>query len=193
MDYSIKQQQKRKIAGFHLVGPWEQTVKQGFEQLVMWVDGRHIEPLEWVAVYYDNPDEVPAKNCAAIRPLRCRTILYPGKQRRRHDENRGGIMPWRRRVVENYDFATPWYQFFNSLLQDNKYQMALKPCFERYLNDGNADGWDIEMYIAVEHKRLSLLNGFFSRERSARLKTQYNCDLPCSWRAGVRPDKSLTP
>ena len=22
--------------------------------------------------------------------------------------------------VENYDFATPWYQFFNSLLQDNR-------------------------------------------------------------------------
>lgn len=43
MDYSIKQQQKRKIAGFHLVGPWDKTVKQGFEQLVMWVDGRHIQ------------------------------------------------------------------------------------------------------------------------------------------------------
>jgi DNA gyrase inhibitor len=69
MDYSIKQQQKRKIAGFHLVGPWEQTVKQGFEQLVMWVDGRHIEPLEWVAVYYDNPDEVPAEK------LRCDTAV----------------------------------------------------------------------------------------------------------------------
>ena len=38
MDYSIRQQQKRTIAGFHLVGPWEKTVKQGFEQLVMWVD-----------------------------------------------------------------------------------------------------------------------------------------------------------
>lgn len=69
MDYSIKQQQKRKIAGFHLVGPWEKTVKQGFEQLVMWVDGRHIEPLEWVAVYYDNPDEVPAEK------LRCDTAV----------------------------------------------------------------------------------------------------------------------
>ncbi|MCU2740005.1 DNA gyrase inhibitor, partial [Enterobacter hormaechei subsp. xiangfangensis] len=56
MDYSIRQQQKRTIAGFHLVGPWEKTVKQGFEQLVMWVDGRHIQPQEWVAVYYDNPD-----------------------------------------------------------------------------------------------------------------------------------------
>lgn len=69
MDYSIRQEKKRKIAGFHLVGPWEHTVKQGFEQLVMWVDGRHIQPLEWVAVYYDNPDEVPAEK------LRCDTAV----------------------------------------------------------------------------------------------------------------------
>ena len=69
MDYSIRQQQKRTIAGFHLVGPWEKTVKQGFEQLVMWVDGRHIQPQEWVAVYYDNPDDVPAEK------LRCVTAV----------------------------------------------------------------------------------------------------------------------
>ncbi|VDZ99519.1 DNA gyrase inhibitor [Salmonella enterica subsp. enterica] len=31
MDYEIRQEQKRKIAGFHMVGPWEHTVKQGFE------------------------------------------------------------------------------------------------------------------------------------------------------------------
>ena len=29
MDYEIKQEKKRTIAGFHLVGPWEKTVKQG--------------------------------------------------------------------------------------------------------------------------------------------------------------------
>lgn len=34
MDYEIRQEQKRKIAGFHMVGPWEHTVKQGFEQLM---------------------------------------------------------------------------------------------------------------------------------------------------------------
>ena len=45
------------------------TVKQGFEQLVMWVDGRHIQPQEWVAVYYDNPDDVPAEK------LRCVTAV----------------------------------------------------------------------------------------------------------------------
>lgn len=31
MNYEIKQEEKRTVAGFHLVGPWEQTVKKGFE------------------------------------------------------------------------------------------------------------------------------------------------------------------
>ncbi len=35
MNYEIKQEDKRTVAGFHLVGPWEQTVKKGFEQLMM--------------------------------------------------------------------------------------------------------------------------------------------------------------
>ncbi|EPH6260478.1 DNA gyrase inhibitor SbmC, partial [Shigella boydii] len=26
MNYEIKQEEKRTVAGFHLVGPWEQTV-----------------------------------------------------------------------------------------------------------------------------------------------------------------------
>lgn len=69
MDYEIRQAEKRNIAGFHMVGPWEKTVKQGFEQLMMWVDGNQVVPLEWIAVYYDNPDEVPAEK------LRCDTVV----------------------------------------------------------------------------------------------------------------------
>ena len=41
MNYEIKQEDKRTVAGFHLVGPWEQTVKKGFEQLMMWVDSKN--------------------------------------------------------------------------------------------------------------------------------------------------------
>ncbi|EHP3581165.1 effector binding domain-containing protein [Escherichia coli] len=83
MNYEIKQEEKRTVAGFHLVGPWEQTVA---------------------------------------------------------------------RVVGD-DFAKPWYQFFNSLLQDSAYEMLPKPCFEVYLNNGAEDGyWDIEMYVAVQPK-----------------------------------------
>ncbi len=69
MNYEIKQEEKRTVAGFHLVGPWEQTVKKGFEQLMMWVDSKNIVPKEWVAVYYDNPDETPAEK------LRCDTVV----------------------------------------------------------------------------------------------------------------------
>lgn len=69
MDYNVKSVGKKKIAGFHLVGPWEQTVKQGFEQLMMWVDNSQVPAQEWVAVYYDNPDEVPAEK------LRCDTAV----------------------------------------------------------------------------------------------------------------------
>lgn len=73
MNYEIKQEEKRTVAGFHLVGPWEQTVKKGFEQLMMWVDSKNIVPKEWVAVYYDNPDETPAEK------LRCDTVVtVPG-------------------------------------------------------------------------------------------------------------------
>ena len=74
MDYSIKHQNKRKIAGFHMVGPWEQTVKQGFEQLVMWVDGRQIQPLEWVAVYMIILMKCQPKSYAAARLSPCQTI-----------------------------------------------------------------------------------------------------------------------
>lgn len=80
MDYEIRQEQKRKIAGFHMVGPWEHTVKQGFEQLMTWVDRQRIVPVEWIAVYYDNPESYLQKNSAAIpwcpwqRISSCRTI-----------------------------------------------------------------------------------------------------------------------
>ncbi len=69
MNYSVKSVGKRTIAGFHMVGPWDQTVKQGFEQLMAWVSGRQIPAQEWVAVYYDNPDRVPAEK------LRCDTVV----------------------------------------------------------------------------------------------------------------------
>ena len=134
MEYEIKQVEKRIIAGFHMVGPWEQTVKQGFEQLMMWVDGKQIVPLEWIAVYYDNPDVVPAEK------LRCDTVA-------------GGDYAIAVARVENHDFATPWYQFFERLLQDSTYAIAAKPCFEVYMNNGMEDGyWDIEMYVPVQSK-----------------------------------------
>ncbi|MCU6175111.1 DNA gyrase inhibitor SbmC [Citrobacter cronae] len=155
MEYEIKQVDKRRIAGFHMVGPWEQTVKQGFEQLMKWVDGKQIVPLEWIAVYYDNPDVVPAEK------LRCDTVVSVPEDFEIPENSEGVILTevaggdYAVAVarVENHDFATPWYQFFDRLLQDTTYEIAAKPCFEVYMNNGMEDGyWDIEMYIPVQSK-----------------------------------------
>lgn len=65
MNYNVQHVDKRHAAGFHLVGPWEQTVPQGFEQLMKWVDEHAVQPLEWVAVYYGNPQETPPEKLTA--------------------------------------------------------------------------------------------------------------------------------
>ena len=155
MEYEIKQVDKRRIAGFHMVGPWKQTVKQGFEQLMKWVDGKQIVPLEWIAVYYDNPDVVPAEK------LRCDTVVSVPEDFEIPENSEGVILTevaggdYAVAVarVENHDFATPWYQFFDRLMQDTAYEIAAKPCFEVYMNNGMEDGyWDIEMYVPVQSK-----------------------------------------
>ncbi|MBJ8361481.1 DNA gyrase inhibitor SbmC [Citrobacter cronae] len=155
MEYEIKQVDKRRIAGFHMVGPWEQTVKQGFEQLMKWVEGKQIVPLEWIAVYYDNPDVVPAEK------LRCDTVVSVPEDFAIPENSEGVILTevaggdYAVAVarVENHDFATPWYQFFDCLMQDTTFEIAAKPCFEVYMNNGIEDGyWDIEMYIPVQSK-----------------------------------------
>lgn len=111
MDYSITQEKRRVVAGFHMVGPWENTVKQGFEQLAMWVDGRQIPAKEWVAVYYDNPDEVPAEK------LRCDTVVTVEEGFTVPDnsegviltEVEGGVYAKASARVTDHDFSTPWY------------------------------------------------------------------------------------
>lgn len=156
MEYEIKQVPPRNIAGFHMVGPWEQTVKQGFEQLMKWVDGQHIPALEWLAVYYDNPDEVPAEKlrCDTVVSVGDDFVIPPNSEGVMMAKVAGGLYAVARARVENYDFSTPWYRFFDTILHDKAHQMEAKPCFEVYLNNGEEDGyWDIEMYVAVAAKK----------------------------------------
>lgn len=42
MKFTIQQVPEHKVAGFHMVGPWEQTVHQGFAQLALWVKSHNI-------------------------------------------------------------------------------------------------------------------------------------------------------
>ncbi|MDU4001371.1 DNA gyrase inhibitor SbmC [Pluralibacter gergoviae] len=152
MNYQIRQESTRSIAGFHLVGPWQETVPGGVERLGKWVKEKGIAAGPWVAVYEGNPDEVPAEQ------LRCDTaiavpddfVIPQGSDGVTLRELVGGPYAVATVRIENGDFTTPWYQFFDSLLRDSACQMSMHPCFEVYLNNGDVDGyWDLEMYISL--------------------------------------------
>lgn len=157
MDYQIKDVDARKIAGFHLVGPWEKTVKQGFEQLTLWVKSKQLQPLEWIAAYYDNPDEVPAEKLRAdvVIAVDEDFVLPENSEGVMLTELPGGAYAVARARVENEDFQQAWDGFFDTLLADQNYQIARGPCFEIYLNADSGDGhWEIDMHIPVEPKVL---------------------------------------
>lgn len=155
MNYEIKQEDKRTVAGFHLVGPWEQTVKKGFEQLMMWVDNKKLCLRNGSPSITITQMKHPSKSYVVTRwfPLENNFTLPENSEGVILTEISGGQYAVAVARVEGDDFSTPWYQFFNTLLQDSAYQMSPKPCFEVYLNNGAEDGyWDIEMYVAVQPK-----------------------------------------
>lgn len=156
MEFTVRQVPARKVAGFHMVGPWETTVPQGFEQLALWVRTHNIAATDWLALYYDNPDEVPAEK------LRCDTVIGVPEGFVIPDNSEGVIITGieaaqyavaRARIDDN-DFAKPWNLFFDSVMADERYTLTDKPCFDHYLNDGSDSGvWEIDMYLPVASKR----------------------------------------
>ena len=157
MSYTVKQCEKRRIAGFHLVGPWDEKVKQGFAQLSMWVDNKQIQPLEWICVYYDNPDEVPAEKLRADVAITVDAAFQvpANSEGVMTTEVPGGQYAVAQARVYNEEFAASWDLFFDELLADQALQISAGACFEIYRTDGQRDGyWEIEMYIPVESKAL---------------------------------------
>ncbi len=152
MEYQIQNVAQRTLAGFHLVGPLERTVKQGFEQLEAWVAGQQYPAKEWIAVYFDNPEITPPEK------LRCDTMVTvpegfeipPDSEGVICTRLDGGLYAVARVRVVDHDFSTPWRDFCAKLAADKQYQCRQAPCFEIYLNDGSSGVWDIEMYVAVE-------------------------------------------
>ncbi len=103
---------------------------------------------EWVAVYYDNPEEVPAEKRCATAVAWTRVMSFRA--------NSEGVI-WRRlpakglrlrpRAGGGLRLRYPWMQFFDGYGRARRIASP-QPCFEGvYLNDGNHGGyWDIDMY-----------------------------------------------
>jgi len=151
--FTVQQVAARKVVGFHLTGPWEETVPQGFEQLMNWATSHQLYG-ELFAVYYGDPAVVPADQ------LRCDTVMAvsddfvlpvdAGNDIRlmtlAEDLYAIGLA-----TVENNAFFEAWETLFDQIDADGGYQLTGKPCYERYLSDGSQSGvWELEMLIPVQ-------------------------------------------
>lgn len=152
MEYTISTLDARSVAGFHLVGPWEKTTAQGFEQLAMWVEMQGIEADEWIAVYSGNP-QVDAPESLGVNTVVTVPKTFslpensPGVIK---TEIAGGRYAIARVRVEDNDFARPWMAFFTAVQGKEPFDFPARCCFEIYLNDCRHDDiWDIEMHIPL--------------------------------------------
>ncbi|BDH45270.1 DNA gyrase inhibitor [Salmonella enterica subsp. enterica serovar Choleraesuis] len=154
MQFSLQNQPEITIAGFHLTGPWDKTVRQGFEQLGLWLELQTFTQPRWLCAYYGNPQQMKPEQ------LRCITAIEVGEDYRL-PENSAGMQvsrlasgPCAVAVIEVIDnnFTQPWLDFFAALLAEPGHRPdAQRPCLEYYLECDEAAGrWLIEMWIPLK-------------------------------------------
>lgn len=151
MNIELVQREASHVAGFHLVGPFEETAPQGFDKLAAWTD-KHQLVGPWMSVYHGNPREVPAEQLEIDTAIGVPSDfeLPEGSEGVTITELPAGYYAMARVHVSDDDFTKPWYQFFDDWLPNSGYVMAEGPCFDHYLNDGSESGeWDIELFIPV--------------------------------------------
>lgn len=151
MNVEIQQREASKIAGFHLVGPWEVTAPEGFAKLVAWTT-KHQLIGPWMAVYHGNPQVVPAQQLEIQTVIGVPTDFELPQESEgvSLDELAAGTYARALVHVSDGDFAKPWIALFSEWLPDSGYMLAEGPCFDNYLNDGSQSGeWDIELYLPV--------------------------------------------
>ncbi|ERK07394.1 DNA gyrase inhibitory protein [Pantoea sp. AS-PWVM4] len=150
MKTSVVERPAQHWVGYHLQGPWQETVPQGFAQLKVWA-ARHGLSGEWMAIYYGNPQELPPEE------LRVETVLtVPADYALaaggdiQHGTLAGGHYFHTCTEVLNNDFFAAWNEFFAQLQARSDWQVDNRPCYEHYLSDGSQSGnWLLNMYIPV--------------------------------------------
>ncbi len=148
MKASIVERNPQSWLGYHLQGPWQETVPRGFNRLKAWVNEHQVAG-EWLAIYYGNPEIV------APEQLRVETVIATAQQAQSGDDIEQGVLPGgqyfhaRIEVLDN-DFFSAWHSLFDHLKAQGGWQVDDRPCFEHYLSDGSDSGdWLVDMYIPV--------------------------------------------
>ncbi|PKH26240.1 DNA gyrase inhibitor SbmC [Enterobacterales bacterium CwR94] len=151
MSITIEQRKARQLVGFRLTGPWENTVAEGFTQLVAWTQKHEISG-DWMAVYYGNPNVTPANELMVETVIGVPDgfVLPAESSEAQLFTLPAGHYAVQQVHVSGTDFAKPWIDFFQQLPATG-YVPTGGPCFDHYLNDGTeTQEWDILMAVQVQ-------------------------------------------
>ncbi|AJJ11897.1 gyrI-like small molecule binding domain protein [Yersinia rohdei] len=153
MTFKIVEKHPQQILSIRLVGPYHETIPQGFKQLSALYTEHHIPGKDWLALYWDNPEtNPPAQLRADVSLSVAPDYVLPEELR---DQLQLQVIPgglyavYHTRVTDD-DYAKAWSELYHRHLPQSGYQPAEGACYEVYLNDGTVDGYfDIEIYQSV--------------------------------------------
>lgn len=154
MTFKIVEKHPLQIVGIRVVGPYHETIPQGFKQLATLYTQHQIPAKDWLALYWDNPEVNPPAALRADVSLSVAAdyVLPPelSDQLQQQVIPAGVYAVYHARVTDD-DYAKAWSELYNLHLPQSGYRPAKGACYEVYLNDGITDGYfDIDIYQSVE-------------------------------------------
>jgi len=152
MALSIVERPAKKLVSYRVVGPYQESIHGGFQQLTKWV-ARHQQPHnEWLTGFHDNPDTTPSEALRAD-PSVCvaDNFILDDAEGLAVQTLPGGTYAGSHTTITDGNFEKAWRDFYRQLLTSNHYRPDGKACFEHYLSDGSKNGiWEVVLYQSVE-------------------------------------------
>ncbi|MBO8134147.1 GyrI-like domain-containing protein [Dickeya fangzhongdai] len=143
--------QPKKVHCLRVIGPYHQSVPDGFQKLIAWAQEQQLPWTETLAFYWDDPSETEQDQLRAdvALVLPAETAIGENTLGVREETIPEGLFAVLHTIVSNGEFAKAWGELYDQIAQ-NGYRPARGVCFERYLCDGSSGNWEIESWQSVD-------------------------------------------
>jgi DNA gyrase inhibitor len=151
--FMILEKPAKFVASYRVTGPYETSIKKGFDALTPWAKQHELMEGEWLTVFWDNPNITAPEACRADPSV----SVKEGFQL--DNESQGialqtlpaGTYAAFHTTIDDDNFAQAWTDFFNVHIANSGYRPDGKACYEQYLNDGTKTGmFEVVLYQSVE-------------------------------------------
>jgi len=152
MAFMIVERPAKKLVSYRVVGPYENTIKEGFRHLMAWSERHHQKHLEWLTLYHDNPNITPGEKLRADTSVCVAdNFILDDAEGLALQTLPGGTYAAYHTTIADGNIAKAWTDFYAQYIANSGYRPDGKACFEHYLNDGSENGvWEVVFYQHVE-------------------------------------------